>query len=117
MTAPIPVISLQVFVLWHICSFCNYSHAFNEGAAQFVHACLLQACQEHVPTEKLAAHMHDTYGQGIANILTALTLGIHVVDSSVAGLGGCPYAKGATGKLQCFFEELGFVRSKSTYPV
>lgn len=45
----------------------------------------------------LAAHMHDTYGQAVANILTALGLGITVVDTAVAGLGGCPYAKGATG--------------------
>ena len=42
--------------------------------------------------------MHDTYGMAAANILTALQLGVTVVDSSVAGLGGCPYAKGATGR-------------------
>lgn len=46
---------------------------------------------------RLAVHMHDTYGQAIANIMTALQAGVSVVDSSVAGLGGCPYAKGATG--------------------
>jgi hydroxymethylglutaryl-CoA lyase len=53
----------------------------------------------HIPVPKLAAHMHDTYGQGLANILASLQLGISVVDSSVAGLGGCPYAKGATGNV------------------
>jgi hydroxymethylglutaryl-CoA lyase len=58
---------------------------------------LLQACMDHMPVEKLAAHMHDTYGQALANILASLQLGISVIDSSVAGLGGCPYAKGATG--------------------
>lgn len=44
-------------------------------------------------------HFHDTYGQALSNILTALQLGIATVDSSVAGLGGCPYAKGATGNV------------------
>lgn len=50
-----------------------------------------------MPVEKLAAHMHDTYGQAVANILASLGMGIKVVDTAVAGLGGCPYAKGATG--------------------
>ena len=58
----------------------------------------VQACKEVVPVERLAAHMHDTYGQAVANILTSLGLGIKVVDTAVAGLGGCPYAKGATGQ-------------------
>ena len=47
----------------------------------------------------LAVHCHDTYGQALANILTALGRGITVVDSSTAGLGGCPYAKGASGNV------------------
>lgn len=50
-----------------------------------------------MPVEKLAAHMHDTYGQAVANILASLGMGIKVVDTAVAGLGGCPYAQGATG--------------------
>ncbi|XP_073824600.1 hydroxymethylglutaryl-CoA lyase [Musca autumnalis] len=50
-----------------------------------------------VPPEKLAVHCHDTYGQALANILTSLDYGISVVDSSVSGLGGCPYARGASG--------------------
>ena len=56
-----------------------------------------QACRDAVPVDHLAAHMHDTYGQAVANILAALGMGVKVVDTAVAGLGGCPYAKGATG--------------------
>jgi len=52
-----------------------------------------------VPVEKLAVHCHDTYGQSLANILSALEHGVRVVDSSVAGLGGCPYANGASGNV------------------
>ena len=54
---------------------------------------------ETVPVERLALHFHDTYGQALANILTCLDLGVAAVDSAVAGLGGCPYAKGATGNV------------------
>ena len=52
-----------------------------------------------VPRERLAVHFHDTYGQALANILAAMERGVDVVDSSVAGLGGCPYAKGASGNV------------------
>ena len=52
-----------------------------------------------VPVERLAVHFHDTWGQALANILACLELGVAVVDSAVAGLGGCPYAKGATGNI------------------
>ena len=52
-----------------------------------------------VPRDRLAIHFHDTYGQALANILACLERGIAVVDSSVAGLGGCPYASGATGNV------------------
>jgi hydroxymethylglutaryl-CoA lyase len=54
---------------------------------------------EHIPTNRLAVHFHDTFGQALANILSALQLGVAVVDASVAGLGGCPYAPGATGNV------------------
>ncbi|ELT97187.1 hypothetical protein CAPTEDRAFT_172450 [Capitella teleta] len=54
---------------------------------------------KHVPVDRLAVHCHDTYGQAVANIYAALEMGISVVDSSVAGLGGCPYAKGASGNV------------------
>nr|CAD7261522.1 unnamed protein product [Timema shepardi] len=60
---------------------------------------LLDEVVKHIPIDKLAIHCHDTYGQALVNTLTALEFGISVVDSSVSGLGGCPYAKGATGNL------------------
>jgi len=52
-----------------------------------------------VPKEKLAVHFHDTYGQALANLYAAMEFGIATIDSSVAGLGGCPYAKGASGNV------------------
>ncbi|KAH8410132.1 hypothetical protein KR009_006752, partial [Drosophila setifemur] len=58
---------------------------------------MLDAVTQAVPAEKLAVHCHDTYGQALSNILVSLDYGIRVVDSSVSGLGGCPYAKGASG--------------------
>lgn len=60
---------------------------------------LLEEILNHLPAHVLAVHCHDTYGQALANILTALQMGIAVVDSSVCGLGGCPYAKGASGNV------------------
>ncbi|NVD08060.1 hydroxymethylglutaryl-CoA lyase [Vibrio sp. JPW-9-11-11] len=60
---------------------------------------MLDATLNHVPATKLAAHFHDTYGQALANLYQALSMGIHVIDSSTAGLGGCPYAKGAAGNV------------------
>lgn len=60
---------------------------------------MIDAVAARVPVEKLAVHYHDTYGQALANILASLEKGIATVDSSVAGLGGCPYAKGATGNV------------------
>jgi len=62
-------------------------------------AALLSTLLTQLPADKLAVHMHDTYGQALANILVALQQGIAVVDSSVAGLGGCPYAQGASGNV------------------
>ena len=60
---------------------------------------MVNAVAREVPVRKLAVHFHDTYGQALANILACLESGIAVVDSSVAGLGGCPYAKGASGNV------------------
>ena len=60
---------------------------------------MIEAVTVHVPVERLAGHFHDTYGQAVGNILAALQLGVATFDSSVAGLGGCPYAKGATGNV------------------
>ncbi len=60
---------------------------------------LLETLGKEIPMEKLAVHFHDTYGQALANILKSLEMGVATVDSSVAGLGGCPYAKGASGNV------------------
>ncbi len=60
---------------------------------------MIQRVAEKVPVDQLAVHFHDTYGQALANIYAALQQGVVVIDSSVAGLGGCPYAKGATGNV------------------
>ncbi len=60
---------------------------------------MIEAVAERVPLERLAVHFHDTYGQALANILACLERGVATVDSSVAGLGGCPYAKGASGNV------------------
>ncbi|HVX00688.1 MAG TPA: hydroxymethylglutaryl-CoA lyase, partial [Candidatus Babeliaceae bacterium] len=60
---------------------------------------LLTTVLQKVNADQLAVHFHDTYGQALANIYVALECGIAVIDSSVAGLGGCPYAKGATGNV------------------
>jgi len=60
---------------------------------------MLEACARVVPMAKLAGHFHDTYGMAIANIHASLQMGLEVFDSSVAGLGGCPYAKGASGNV------------------
>ncbi len=60
---------------------------------------MIEAVAKKVPTAKLAGHYHDTYGQALANIYASLEAGVKTFDSSVAGLGGCPYAKGATGNV------------------
>ncbi|KAM3606428.1 uncharacterized protein V6R79_016006 [Siganus canaliculatus] len=60
---------------------------------------MLQSVMNVVPTNALAVHCHDTYGQALPNILTALQMGVGVVDSAVAGLGGCPYAPGSSGNV------------------
>lgn len=60
---------------------------------------MLEAVGKRLPPAALAVHMHDTYGQALANIFASLQLGIAVVDSAVAGLGGCPYARGASGNV------------------
>ncbi|KAL7097702.1 hypothetical protein ACP275_10G160200 [Erythranthe tilingii] len=60
---------------------------------------MLEAVLDVVPIENLAVHFHDTYGQALSNILLSLQMGISIVDSSISGLGGCPYAKGASGNV------------------
>jgi hydroxymethylglutaryl-CoA lyase len=60
---------------------------------------VIEAVAKHVPIERLAGHYHDTYGQAVVNIYASLECGMATFDSSVSGLGGCPYAKGATGNV------------------
>ncbi len=60
---------------------------------------MLNTVINNIPVEKIAVHFHDTYGQALANILTAIEMEITTIDSAVAGLGGCPYAKGASGNV------------------
>lgn len=60
---------------------------------------MLEVVSRDIPIDKLAAHFHDTYGQAMANLYAVLEEGISIIDSSVAGLGGCPYAKGASGNV------------------
>ena len=60
---------------------------------------MLSRVSEKIPMQHLAVHFHDTYGQALANIYACLTLGVSIIDSSVGGLGGCPYAPGAGGNV------------------
>ncbi len=60
---------------------------------------MIEAVAREVPIGRLAVHLHDTYGQALANLYAALEMGVATADSSVAGLGGCPYAKGASGNV------------------
>ena len=60
---------------------------------------LINAVADRIPIEKVAVHFHDTYGQALANILRAIDMGVTTIDSAVGGLGGCPYAEGASGNV------------------
>ena len=68
------------------------------GTPRRVQAAMEQALR-HYPLAEVSGHFHDTYGQALANIYACLEMGVHVFDASVGGLGGCPYAKGATGNV------------------
>ena len=59
----------------------------------------MERALRHYPLSEVSGHFHDTYGQALANIYACLELGVHTFDTSIAGLGGCPYAKGATGNV------------------
>ncbi|KAI6652664.1 Hydroxymethylglutaryl-CoA lyase, mitochondrial [Oopsacas minuta] len=74
---------------------------------------LLREITQFIPADKLAMHCHDTYGQALANIMVAIMYGIRTLDSSVAGLGGCPYAKGASGNVST--EDLVYMLHGSGY--
>ena len=60
---------------------------------------MIEACAKRVPMKQLAGHYHDTYGQALANIYASMEMGVGTFDASVAGLGGCPYAAGASGNV------------------
>ena len=85
--------------LWELgCEEISLGDTVGTGTPGRVQA-MLEACARRIPIERLAGHFHDTCGQAIANIYAALELGVATFDSSVAGLGGCPYAPGASGNV------------------
>jgi hydroxymethylglutaryl-CoA lyase len=77
---------------------CGIADTIGVGTPRKVQAAMERALK-HFPLEEVSGHFHDTYGQALANIYACLEMGLHVFDASVAGLGGCPYAKGATGNV------------------
>ncbi len=80
------------------CGELSLGDTIGTGTPRKVQAMIERVARE-APLEILAVHFHDTYGQALANILAALELGVTIVDSAVAGLGGCPYAAGASGNV------------------
>ena len=77
---------------------CGVADTIGVGTPARVQAAMERALK-HYPVDEVSGHFHDTYGQAVANVYACLEMGIHTFDSSVAGLGGCPYAKGATGNV------------------
>jgi len=77
---------------------CGVADTIGVGTPRRAQAALERALK-HYPLAEVSGHFHDTYGQALANILACLELGVHTFDTSIAGLGGCPYAKGATGNV------------------
>jgi hydroxymethylglutaryl-CoA lyase len=77
---------------------CGVADTIGVGTPRKVQAAMERALK-HYPLVEVSGHFHDTYGQALANIYACLEMGIHTFDASVAGLGGCPYAKGATGNV------------------
>lgn len=77
---------------------CGVADTIGVGTPRKVQAAMERALK-HYPLVEVSGHFHDTYGQALSNIYACLELGIHTFDASVAGLGGCPYAKGATGNV------------------
>jgi hydroxymethylglutaryl-CoA lyase len=80
------------------CDEIDIADTIGVGTLQHVQQ-VVQAASKEFPLERLAGHFHDTYGQALANIVGALQVGMSVFHASVGGLGGCPYAKGATGNV------------------
>ncbi len=77
---------------------CGIADTIGVGTPKRAQAALERALK-HFPLHEVSGHFHDTYGQALSNIYACLEMGIHTFDASVAGLGGCPYAKGATGNV------------------
>ncbi len=77
---------------------CGIADTIGVGTPRRVQEAMDRALR-HFPLAEVSGHFHDTYGQALANIYACLDMGVHVFDSSIAGLGGCPYAKGATGNV------------------
>jgi len=77
---------------------CGIADTIGVGTPQRVQAAMARALK-HYPVAQVSGHFHDTYGQALANILACLQMGVFTFDTSIAGLGGCPYAKGATGNV------------------
>jgi hydroxymethylglutaryl-CoA lyase len=77
---------------------CGVADTIGVGTPRAVQAAMARALR-HFPLAEVSGHFHDTYGQALANILACLEMGVHQFDTSIAGLGGCPYAKGATGNV------------------
>jgi hydroxymethylglutaryl-CoA lyase len=77
---------------------CGIADTIGVGTPRQVQAAMERALK-HYPVVEVSGHFHDTYGQALANILACLEMGLHTFDTSIAGLGGCPYAKGATGNV------------------
>ncbi len=77
---------------------CGVADTIGVGTPRAVRAAMERALK-HYPLVEVSGHFHDTYGQALANIYACLEMGVHTFDASVAGLGGCPYAKGATGNV------------------
>ncbi|MGO8916911.1 MAG: hydroxymethylglutaryl-CoA lyase [Stellaceae bacterium] len=96
--APVAVADVAAKLLAMGCYEVSLGDTIGTGTPGRIQA-MIDRVAEAVPRERLAVHFHDTYGQALANILASLEHGIAVIDSSVAGLGGCPYAKGASGNV------------------
>jgi hydroxymethylglutaryl-CoA lyase len=77
---------------------CGIADTIGVGTPVKVQA-VMERARRHFPLDEVSGHFHDTYGQALANTLACLDMGIWQFDASVAGLGGCPYAKGATGNV------------------
>ncbi|ARU56893.1 hydroxymethylglutaryl-CoA lyase [Oleiphilus messinensis] len=96
--APSVVIKQAEHLLAAGCTEIALGDTIGVGTAKQIQS-LINDLARSIPVSKIVVHFHDTYGQALANILASLEVGVRQIDTSVAGLGGCPYAKGATGNV------------------